>query len=43
LALESLEVIFQEKKPVRAVLKAGTGDLPPDRLRALASQAGLKP
>jgi uncharacterized protein YnzC (UPF0291/DUF896 family) len=40
-AMESVEIVFREKKPVRAVLKAGTGDLSPERLKELKRQAGL--
>lgn len=41
-AIVELDVSFREGKPVKAILRAGTGDLPSERLRELAQRAGLE-
>jgi hypothetical protein len=41
-AIIDLDVSFREGKPVKVVLRAGTGDLPAERLRELAQRAGLE-
>lgn len=40
-AVANMEIIFRDEKPVRAVLKAQTGELSPDRLAELRKRAGL--
>jgi hypothetical protein len=36
-----IDIIFREKRPVRAVIRAQTSELSPARLRELRQQAGL--
>jgi hypothetical protein len=38
----NLDINFRDFKPVKAILRAGTGDLPTERLRELAARAGLE-
>jgi hypothetical protein len=38
----NLDVSLREGKPVKAILRAGTGDLSIERLRELAARAGLE-
>lgn len=41
-AAAKVEVFSKEGKPVRAVIKAGTRELSPERLQELSIRAGLK-
>lgn len=40
-AVAEVDVVFREKKPVRAILRAQTGELSAERLRELSRRAGL--
>lgn len=41
-AVAEVEIVFRERKPVRAILKAGTGELSIERLAELQREAGLE-
>jgi len=38
----AVDVFFRDRKPVRAILKAGTGELSLERLQELKERAGLE-
>jgi hypothetical protein len=40
-AAAELDVVFRERRPVRAVLRARTSELSPERLKEIRRQAGL--
>jgi hypothetical protein len=41
-AVAEIDIVFREKRPVRAVVRAQTSELSPERLRELRTRAGLK-
>jgi hypothetical protein len=41
-AAAELDIVFRDRKPVRAVLRAGTGELSMERLKELQKTAGIQ-